>query len=273
MASECLIQVSNRINLRGVMRRNPTSEVAIVLTHPHPKLGGDMNNNVTQSLFGCLSRHYTVIAYNSRGVGGSTGSSSWRGTDEREDVKAVVRYINDVLKIPYVYLVGYSFGAAVACSMAIYLPSVVGYVAVSYPCGFLTRFILGHHITYARRYTGPKLWIIGDQDEFAFVSTIESKFDTLAKPKELEIVRGASHFWLETGEMSRKVEEWIKRQEDLRESKRVDKRGGYTHVEEALPISGSDSAFRLLMDNNVWCYLLVVAAILLGVLIPRRSQL
>jgi alpha/beta superfamily hydrolase len=147
--------------LRGNLWPVADASVAAVVLHPHPKLGGDMNNNVVRAM--CVKLHQcgiTSLRFNTRGVGGSTGCSTWRGVSEREDVLAAVDYLSrgasdsiggtnrcDVPKA--VYIIGYSYGSAVGCSVVDLRSIVKGYVAISYPCGWMSWLLLGAHFALA----------------------------------------------------------------------------------------------------------------------------
>jgi alpha/beta superfamily hydrolase len=106
MAERCSICVSSSISLRGWLTRSIPDQaaeriprygdLALVLTHPHSNLGGDMNNNVVEYLFGCFQQtgwFNSILRFNFRGVGGSTGSSSWTGKNERQDVIAACNFL------------------------------------------------------------------------------------------------------------------------------------------------------------------------------------
>jgi len=59
------------------------------------------------------------VLFSSTGVGGSTGSSTLTGKDEREDVLAVCRFLlSQDPALDGIVLVGYSFGSCVALSAA-----------------------------------------------------------------------------------------------------------------------------------------------------------
>ncbi|RKO92789.1 Alpha/Beta hydrolase protein, partial [Blyttiomyces helicus] len=64
--------------------------------HPYGPLGGNMDNNVVAALFrNFASKGFMVIRFNFRGVGNSTGKTSWRGQGEVDDVLTVVRYARE----------------------------------------------------------------------------------------------------------------------------------------------------------------------------------
>merc|ERR1712216_1078504 len=95
--------------------------VAVVVLHPYSWLGGCMYDHVVQRLYSAFAgtRQYnTVLAYNSRGVGRSSGRASVFGAKrEVEDLMALCRFLQSNLTHPpdRILLVGYSHGSCVAC--------------------------------------------------------------------------------------------------------------------------------------------------------------
>ena len=82
----------------------------VVITHPHPLYGGDMQNNVVGAIsLACQKIGFTTLKFNFRGVGGSQGNYD-DGNGEQEDVRAAVAYLADT-GIRQIDLAGYSFGA------------------------------------------------------------------------------------------------------------------------------------------------------------------
>ena len=84
-----------------------------VITHPHPLFGGDMANNVVLTAVRALAaRGMSALRFNFRGVGRSTGAYGG-GIEEADDVVAALAFLKSRTPGPH-YVVGYSFGAAVA---------------------------------------------------------------------------------------------------------------------------------------------------------------
>jgi alpha/beta superfamily hydrolase len=150
------------------------SKVGLVITHPHPKLGGNMYNNVVTALYDRFSQQgYCVLCFDFRGTGKSTGGYTWRGGGERDDIIAMVKYLQERCQVDVVFTVGYSYGSAIACSVINELDIVRGAVAISYPFGVLTFILLGRLLPIAKTRKDC-LWVIGDNDNF----TSEARFRT-----------------------------------------------------------------------------------------------
>jgi len=229
-------------------------EYAIIVTHPHPKLGGDLQNNVTYGLARLLSRKLgcPVLRYNSRGVGRSTGSSTWFGTQEVDDLITCIAAMKDghgPVGAKRIYIVGYSFGSSVlgsalreiftiknqrevslqspafnlvsgdlatvpsssttggaptvvtevAYQYAVLAKACAGAIFLSYPCGFFSRFLLGHHISSLRAVAAaapiPMHFIQGDCDELTSALTVESIVAELGHHARSITVRNVGHSW------------------------------------------------------------------------------
>ena len=78
-----------------------------------------MNNNVVVRLAANFQQAgCRTLRFNFRGVGGSSGSGSWRGSSEQDDVLAVCRHFLSIDGAPKrILIVGYSYGSAIASSV------------------------------------------------------------------------------------------------------------------------------------------------------------
>jgi len=84
--------ISDRFEIEGRLTEGDQQK-AVVITHPHPLYGGDMHNNVVDTVSYAYQKNgYTTLRFNFRGVGGSQGSYS-DGIGEQEDVRAAVREV------------------------------------------------------------------------------------------------------------------------------------------------------------------------------------
>eukprot|EP01132_Coremiostelium_polycephalum_P002630 gene2630-3267_t len=195
---------------------SPLSDIGIVITHPHPMLGGSYNNNVVLSVLKHLTDylHVPTLCFNFRGVGESQGSGSWRGGNERMDTIAAVKYLlnNNVLeyKPKKIILVGYSYGSVISSSIADQVDEVVGFVAISYPFGPLTLMLLGHLLDPAINSTKPKLFVIGDDDTFTGVSKFKSRVSEMKGIVKHKIFPGVGHFYVGQEKLLvREITNWI----------------------------------------------------------------
>ena len=78
--------------LSGLIDYNDAScsAIGVILLHPHPALGGNINNNVLKSLRNSFREENlirVIVALNSRGVYGSTGRVTLRGKNEQSKLE------------------------------------------------------------------------------------------------------------------------------------------------------------------------------------------
>jgi alpha/beta superfamily hydrolase len=60
----------------------------VIVTHPHIKLDGDRRNKLVEAVARFLVEEagFTVLTFDFRGAGGSSGSATLSGSDERADL-------------------------------------------------------------------------------------------------------------------------------------------------------------------------------------------
>mmetsp|Transcript_8151 Transcript_8151/g.10318 ORF Transcript_8151/g.10318 Transcript_8151/m.10318 type:complete len:233 (+) Transcript_8151:91-789(+) len=195
---------------------NANGSTACIVMHPHPKLGGDCNNNVVMGVSSALIREgYSTLRFNFRGVGASRGSSSWKGVSEREDVKNAIEFVKTFDGIEKVVIVGYSFGSAVSLAISSdpkYDDMVDAYVLIGYPRGFWASFMFASHYNLANT-SKPKYFILGTQDNFTGVDKLRKFVDGLPGPTGLAVVEGADHFFFSREmEVAQLLISWMKKQ-------------------------------------------------------------
>ena len=116
---EVRFTTSDGEGLEGELTLPPRATAGLVVCHPHPLYGGDMDNHIVRRVTGLAAASgLAALRFNFRGVGGSTGKHAG-GVPEEGDVEAALGYLGSVLGSPAaVALAGYSFGAAVAAAVA-----------------------------------------------------------------------------------------------------------------------------------------------------------
>ena len=165
----------------------PPLGVALV-AHPHPLMGGTLDNKVAQT----LARAFTdagCVAWrpNFRGVGDSAGTHDG-GTGETDDLLLLVETLRARHPALPLFLAGFSFGAYVQARVAARLAAEGGQLP-------LRMMLVG---TAVARFDVPAvpagtLLIHGEQDD---VITLQALFDW-ARPQDLPVlvVPGADHFF------------------------------------------------------------------------------
>jgi len=161
----------------------------VVLCHPHPQYGGDMDNNVVVAARrGLVEAGFGAVAFNFRGVGASGGAYGG-GIGEREDVTAAVRFAatREQFDPARIGLMGYSFGAGVAAAAAAGGLEVRALALVS--PAIRDDTLLGHLAALAI----PVLVLVGSED----AASPDERVAELAALDHVEarVVPGVDHFW------------------------------------------------------------------------------
>lgn len=169
----------------------------VVITHPHPLYGGDMDNPVVLAVRdGYLSNGFTTLRFNFRGVGRSQGKYS-DGLGEQDDVKAAAAYLSH-LGIHKIHLAGYSFGSWVNAA-ADFSPMVIErMLMVAPPVAFMD-------FSHIPPITRPLHIIAGSMDEIAPPEQIRTLMKNWNPEAVLDVIQGADHFSLGTGTRLRKI--------------------------------------------------------------------
>ncbi len=110
------ITITGPFTLEGVLNHG-TGTQGIVITHPHPLYGGNMDNPVVKTVARTFAAAgSTTLRFNFRGTGNSRGEFA-EGTGEIDDLLAARKYLI-AAGIKDITLAGYSFGAWVIVNAA-----------------------------------------------------------------------------------------------------------------------------------------------------------
>ena len=153
------VSTADGVGLEATWSGRPDAEMVAVLTHPHPRFGGDMHNVVPATLARTLPGHgVATLRFNFRGTGRSSGRHG-DGEAEIGDVRAAVDLAAATFADRAVAAVGYSFGADVL--LALDHPVLVGVIAVAPPLAVLPEPTLA-----APRGNAPTLLLSPTHDQF-----------------------------------------------------------------------------------------------------------
>ena len=184
---------SKGVTLEGVMASPqglPGMFPGVVVCHPHPLFGGNMDNDLVVTVCRALvAAGFAALRFNFRGVGGSEGSFT-KGTDEREDVAAALQLLRQCPGVnrKRLGLAGYSFGASVLAAGLERYKAAGAFTFISPPIASLDR----QEISTNRR---PKLFIVGDRDRLVPYSSLKQRVESLNGAVDLYTVEGADHSW------------------------------------------------------------------------------
>jgi len=160
---------------------------AVVITHPHPLMGGDMHTPVPAGFFRALDALGAAgLRFNFRGVGASTGAHD-KGGAERLDVVAALEHLAEAAPGVPIILAGWSFGADV--SLTCVDDRIAGWFLAAPPLRVVDPSEMA-----ARSVVAPKLLAVGENDQF---NNPEAAAATVAEWQNttVEIIAGADHFF------------------------------------------------------------------------------
>ncbi len=165
----------------------PSVKGVALLCHPHPLYGGTMHNKVITTAakaFNLSNMH--AVRFNYRGVGESEGEFG-QVVGEVEDGRAVMDWIQSVLPDTPIYLLGFSFGSAVAAELArIYPPEILFSLAPAV-----------HHYQFERFEDIRVPWIViqGEEDEVVPPQSVYDWVETMPQTIKLIKLSDTSHFF------------------------------------------------------------------------------
>ena len=162
-----------------------TPAAVAVICHPHPQQQGTMHNKVVTTLARAFTKLGAVsVRFNFRGVGSSAGSYA-EGVGEREDALAVVAWCRARWRDCPLYLGGFSFGAAIALSIAARV-APRGLITVAPAVDRLPADLVPPAC--------PWVLVHGGADEVVPVEPVLAWCATLVAPPRI-VLLGAGHFF------------------------------------------------------------------------------
>jgi hypothetical protein len=160
----------------------------LVLCHPHPNYGGDMDNPVVvQGALAARAAGAATLRFDFRGVGRSGGAHG-HGIGEREDARSALWALERRLPpgAP-LGLLGYSFGAWVAAGAVADGARVAGLCLIAPPLAIFDWTAL--------REPGPGLVVVaGTRDPYCSALDLERWLARFPRA-ETVLVEGADHFF------------------------------------------------------------------------------
>lgn len=168
--------------LDGALAHPPGATGGVVVCHPHPLYGGDMDNPVVLALrLACRDAGLAVLRFDFRGVRRSAGVHD-AGVGEQDDVRAALDLLEDRLrKTPA--LAGYSFGAAMAAAVAAAGRPLAGLALVAPP---------GATVIPAASY--PVLVAAGSDDHVCSSATLAA-WRAALPGGSVHVIPGGDHFF------------------------------------------------------------------------------
>ena len=173
--------------LEGVLTKTAGNR-GLVMAHPHPLYGGDMNNPVVTTVSRTFAdAGYTTLRFDFRGVGASQGEFA-EGWGEVEDLLAARDYLTGI-GIKEITLAGYSFGAWVIVNTAAAGKiETEPLILISPPAAMLP---------FAETLKLPNLKqvITGERDEIAPPQPVKELSDSWNPDAGFSIIKDCDHFF------------------------------------------------------------------------------
>jgi alpha/beta superfamily hydrolase len=164
-----------------------TTPGGVVITHPHPLYGGSMDNNVVWTARKAFEAHrWSTLRFNFRGVGRSSGSYG-QGLAEVDDVAAALAFLKEKAPGPH-FVIGYSFGAAVAARAMLAGLEADGVLLISPPIAFM-------EMDFLPRVPRLELIVVGDRDELCPLTDLHTCLSAKQPAVEIAVITGADHFF------------------------------------------------------------------------------
>jgi len=198
---------NHELTLEGVLSYRKNRDClssGVVICHPHPLYGGDMNNNVVLGIKGVLEKEsFAVFRFNFRGVNFSEGKYD-QGRGEVDDTIAAVNYLKSKIEnISQLFLAGYSFGAWIALVAASKIKNLTAIALIAPPLG------LYDFNSFFEKINLPILIVAGDIDSICNLKEMETILEAFPLIRK-KFLSGADHFFSgREQEISREVKNFF----------------------------------------------------------------
>lgn len=186
------------------------SDLAIVVTHPWGVLGGNLRNNVVVAVVRYFqSFHVTTVRFD------FVGSQIGRGRTQVTQLVELCRSLIETTSTKAILLVGYSYGSLIANSASALIRECVGVVNIAPPFGvqhWLLCFHSQYHFNQAlSRENLPRLFVMGDQDNFTSCAQFQSKIGAFQHDNTTgTILKAVDHFFhRQEANLINTIEEWL----------------------------------------------------------------
>ena len=192
------------LSLEALLALPPSPPAGVVICHPHPLYGGDMDNPVVirvQEV--CASLGLATLRFNFRGVGASGGVHGG-GVGEQDDAAAALDALAKAIGGSTLVIAGYSFGSRIAALVGSRDSRVGGIALIAPPLAMSDFGFLGD-------VRVPTLAVAGTRDQYCPPDEF-ARF-TAARPWiKAATIDGADHFFFgKLFPLGEAVTEWAQR--------------------------------------------------------------
>ncbi|MFP6678959.1 MAG: alpha/beta family hydrolase [Dehalococcoidia bacterium] len=158
---------------------------AVLVCHPHPLFGGDMNSSVVVAICAALAEHgIASLRFNFR----NTGDGETLDESSARDVESGLQLLDEWEMVNSVRLgvVGYSFGAAAMARASDNLGTAKAFAFVAPPVSVIKKSSLG---TDPR----PRYFLVGGRDRLVNPEALSELVSGMNSPTTFETLDGADH--------------------------------------------------------------------------------
>lgn len=202
METPVVVEVPGGPTLEAQLALPDPAVAGLVLCHPHPLYGGDMDNPVIiRAAEVAQALGVSTLRFNFRGVGRSSGVHD-EGQGEQDDCNAALAWLrNRLAPGSLLGLLGYSFGARIAAQVGADRADLAGLALVAPPLAMYSFDSLppGH----------PLLLVAGSRDPYCPVQDLVKLAEQVGT--EPRIIEDAEHFFFgKLFPLGTAVEGWLR---------------------------------------------------------------
>ncbi|MCB1507996.1 MAG: alpha/beta hydrolase [Hyphomicrobiaceae bacterium] len=183
---------AGRLEGRYHPAKSKSAPCAIIL-HPHPQVGGTMNNQVVYRLYYMFAaRNFAVLRFNFRGVGRSQGYFD-HGIGELSDAAGALDWLQSLHpEAPFCWISGFSFGAWIGMQLLMRRPEAAGFISVAPPANLYDFSFLAPCPTSGIIVSGSEDRVVPAKDTNALVDKLKTQKGITVTHTVLD---GANHFF------------------------------------------------------------------------------
>ena len=184
---DVMIPTTDGESLQAELYLPEAPRAGVVITHPHPQMGGDMYTPVPAGFFQATAgTDVAALRFNFRGTGRSTGTHN-NGLAERLDVAAALEHLARAAPGVPLFMAGWSFGADVALTLDD--DCIAGWFMAAPPLSVVDPSDMA-----ARAVGAPKVLAIGENDQFN-PPTKAAETTAEWRNTSIQVIDGADHFF------------------------------------------------------------------------------
>ncbi len=181
------LAVGAQLSLEALLAVPASPSGGVVICHPHPLYGGDMENPVVVRVQEvCAALGLATLRFNFRGVGASGGVHGG-GVGEQDDAVAALDVLAKAMGGGALAIAGYSFGSRIAALVGGRDDRIAGMALIAPPLAMSDfGFLADTHV--------PTLMVAGTRDQYCPPDDF-SRFTAARRWITAATIEGADHFF------------------------------------------------------------------------------